>query len=136
MLIDALLVSALMAGTAGFVNAQSQVSTQSTAAAQSPVEKNFYNRNGKLLYTIDYYGEKELPAAVRDQVKAVYYDFTIMTVEEVKQADKHIYFVDLEDATRLKKVRVCDGEMEEVVDLVRGDAQASRSVNMAYLYLK
>ena len=93
-----------------------------TRAGEKVVTRNFYNKKGRLLYTIDYYGEKGLPVAVRAVVKSEYYDFSIVSVEEVKLDGRHIYLVDMQDATAIKTVRVEDGEMSVVTSLVRADA--------------
>ena len=60
--------------------------------------------------------------AVRAVVKSEYYDFSIVSVEEVKLDGRHIYLVDMQDATAIKTVRVEDGEMSVVTSLVRADA--------------
>jgi hypothetical protein len=106
-MIQALFLGALLAGTA------------SVASAQTTRE--FFDKKGRFLYSISYYGEKELPAAVREQVKPVYYDYTILSVEEVKLDDHSIYFINMEDETTLKTVRVNDDDMTVVSDLVRAD---------------
>lgn len=140
---NALLTGSLLAGTAGFATAQTagdvsmnrtlsgggagslrqgkSAGSHSVTTPGATVSRDFYDKKGRLLFTIDYYGEKGLPAAVRSLVKSVYYDYTIRTVEEVKFADGHVYLVDMQDDASIKTVRVADGEMEVVRDLVRGD---------------
>jgi hypothetical protein len=93
--------------------------TASIASAQTPTQREFFDKKGRHLYTIAYYGEKELPAAVRSLVKPVYYDYAILTVEEVKLGGKSIYFVDMQDSSTIKTVRVADGEIELVRTLNR-----------------
>lgn len=85
------------------------------------VTREFFNRHGKRLYSISYYGEKELPAGIRVQVRSVYFDYTIQTVEEVRVADKKIYLIDIRDDKTLKTVRYCEGDMDVVSDLNRAD---------------
>jgi hypothetical protein len=96
----------LLAGTAGFASAQTT--------------REFFDKKGRLQYTIAYYGEKELPVAVRSIIKPVYYDYTILTVEELRVEGRSIYFVDMQDANHIKTVQVSDGEMAEVRTLDRG----------------
>jgi hypothetical protein len=96
----------LLAGTAGVASAQTT--------------REFFDKKGRHLYTIAYYGEKELPAAVLSIVKPVYYDYAILTVEELKLEGRSIYFVDMQDKTHIKTVEVSDGEMAEVKTLDRG----------------
>jgi hypothetical protein len=107
MMIYALFTGVLLAGTAGLASAQTT--------------REFFDKKGRHLYSISYYGEKELPAAVREQVKPVYYDYTILSVEEVKLADHSVYFINMEDETTLKTLRVDDDEMTVVSDLLRAD---------------
>lgn len=97
----------LVTGTASLVSAQST--------------RVFYDKKGRVRFTIDYYSEKELPTEVRAIVKPVYYDYTILTVEEVKLNGRSIYLIDMQDSTTIKTVRVADGEMELIRDLNRGD---------------
>lgn len=85
------------------------------------VTRDFYDRQGKRLYSIAYYGEKGLPAGIRVQVRSVYFDFTIQTVEEVRLADKKIYLIDIRDDKTLKTIRYCEGDMDEVNELDRAD---------------
>jgi hypothetical protein len=97
--------AALLAGTATLASAQTT--------------RVFFDKKGHARYTIAYYGEKELPADVRAIVKPVYYDYQILSVEEVKLNGKSIYLIDLQDSSTLKTVRVADGEMELVKTLNR-----------------
>lgn len=135
-MMNALLSGAVLVGTAGFAAAQQagDVSINKAApggglvtaagryAATAPkLTRAFHDKKGNLLFTIDYYGEKGLPAEVRRLVKSEFYQYTILTVEEVKSPDMHVYLVDIEDDTTIKTVRVADGETEVVRDLVRAD---------------
>ena len=97
----------LVAGTAVVVSAQTT--------------RAFYDKKGRVRFTISYYGEKELPREVRAIVKPEYYDYAILTVQEVRTNGKSIYLIDMEDSTTIKTIRVEDGEMELVRTLNRGD---------------
>jgi len=125
MMMIALLSGVVLVGASGSVLAavggREGPGGPGTGAGEKVVTHNFYNKKGRLLYTIDYYGEKGLPVAVRTTVKSEYYDYSIISVEEVKVQGRHIYLVDMEDAATIKTVRVEDGEMELVRSLVRGD---------------
>jgi len=89
--------------------------------ASAQTTRVFYDKKGKVRFTIDYYGEGQLPRDVRAIVKPEYYDYAILTVQEVKTNGKSIYLIDLEDSTTIKTVRVADGEMELVRTLNRSD---------------
>ena len=79
-----------------------------------------YDKKGNWVYNIKRYDEKHLPTDVRAQVKSTYYDFSITHVEEVLINDETIYIVHLEDATKMKTLRICNGDMQEVQDLIKG----------------
>lgn len=97
----------LLTGAANLVSAQTT--------------RTFYDKKGRVRFTISYYSEKELPREVRSIVKPEYYDYTILTVEEVKLNGKSIYLIDMQDSTTIKTVRVADGEMELIRTLNRAD---------------
>jgi hypothetical protein len=79
-----------------------------------------YNRKGSREYTMRYYGEKKLPHEVRDIVKSVYYDYTILGVSEISFDDQPVYLVYIQDETHLKTVGVYDGEMQVIRNYKRG----------------
>jgi hypothetical protein len=68
---------------------------------------------------------KQLPVTIlknncpktRSQVKSVYYDYTITTVQEIIFPDHHVYLVNMEDETTILIIRICDGEMDVYKDL-------------------
>ncbi|GGB25227.1 hypothetical protein [Puia dinghuensis] len=110
-----LLSGLLLAGTAGVASAQ----TTSAPTTSTPTIREFFDKKGRHVGTIAYYGEKELPAEIRAIVKPSYYDYAILTVEEVRASGKTAWLIDMQDATHVKTVKVVDGEMEEVSSLRR-----------------
>lgn len=75
-----------------------------------------YGQTGNWVYTLRQYTAKELPADIRAQVKSWYYDDTITWVKEVIQPQSTVYLIHIENETRWKTIRVCEGEMEVVQD--------------------
>jgi hypothetical protein len=71
-----------------------------------------YDKKGNWIATTRYYTEKELPKDVRAQVKSVYYDFSISTVEEITFPEHLVYIIHMQDDTKWMNVRICDGEMD------------------------
>lgn len=71
-----------------------------------------YDKKGNWIASTRYYTEKELPKDVRAQVKSVYYDFTITTVEEITFPEHLVYIIHMQDDTKWMNVRICDGEMD------------------------
>jgi hypothetical protein len=81
-----------------------------------------YQGNGKWAYTINRYDyEKKLPEEVRVLVKKTYYDYTIRHIDEIYLAEQPntIYLVLIEDDKTFKTIRVCEGEMEEIHELIK-----------------
>ena len=72
-----------------------------------------FDKKGNWTATTRYYSEKQLPKDVRAQVKSVYYDFTITTVEEITFANHLVYIIHMSDETTWLNIRICDGEMDE-----------------------
>lgn len=79
-----------------------------------------YNLKGNWSYTIRYYGEKKLPADVRDMVKRTYYDYSILGISEIHFNQQTVYMIYIQDENHLKTIRIYDDEMEEVANYPRG----------------
>jgi hypothetical protein len=73
-----------------------------------------FTKNGWLIYTITYSTEKNLPADVRKIVKREYDDYTITMAIEVKENNRDIWVIKLDNSSEQITVRVEDGEMEQV----------------------
>jgi hypothetical protein len=78
----------------------------------------YYNPKGQFLYSIKRYAEKDLPKSIRHLVKSSYYDYNIISVEEVEVDNKTIYLVHVQDEHNSKTLRITDGEMEVIEELV------------------
>jgi hypothetical protein len=80
----------------------------------------FYDNKGRWVYTIKWYGEKDLPRSVRTLVKRTWYDHTITQVDEVLQGNAPVvYIVHMEDATSWINVRICEQEITETTEYVK-----------------
>jgi hypothetical protein len=75
-----------------------------------------YDKSGKWVFSILYYGENGLDSEIREIVKKIYYDYTITLVEEIHVPEKIVYLVHMEGKETWKNVRVTDGEMELIED--------------------
>jgi len=73
-----------------------------------------YNPRGNWSYTINYYGEKKLPADVRKTVKSTYYDYSIFGIAEVHFDEETVYMIYMQDDGHFKTIRVYNNEMQEV----------------------
>jgi hypothetical protein len=81
-----------------------------------------YKKNGEWLYTINSYDEKMVPEEIRALVKRAYKSYDIVHVKEidVPNQDNPIFLIYLQNATSIKILRVCEGEMEVLHDYIRG----------------
>jgi hypothetical protein len=82
------------------------------------MKRAFYDERGGWLTTIAGYTAEHLPADVRRQVHSVYYDYSILYVNEINVPGKPVaYVVQVQDKRAIKIVRVLDGEMEEIQEI-------------------
>jgi hypothetical protein len=73
-----------------------------------------YDSKGYWAGSIKYYNEEKMLREIRHVVKSTYYDYNIIYTQEVETADTKgmpTYVICLEDKTKIKMVRICDGEM-------------------------
>jgi hypothetical protein len=73
-----------------------------------------FTKKGNLIYHISYGYEKNLPDAIRKQVKSTYFDYDITRAIKVNEGNRIVWVVNLEDAKTLILVRLESGEMDEV----------------------
>ncbi|WP_133159370.1 hypothetical protein [Solitalea longa] len=73
-----------------------------------------FTKNGTMIYHLTYGFEKNLPKDVRAQVKRRYFDYTIMSVVNLKQDNRNIWLINLHDAVNIIGLRVEDGSMDEM----------------------
>ena len=70
-----------------------------------------YDCQGRPVYSILTYSERQLPADVRQEVRSRYYDYKIGWVKEVSQEGATAYVVHLDDSLSWKELAVQDGEI-------------------------
>src|SRR5215471_11364253 len=104
------------------VNAQSKTVNLENISATDKSETQIYDKKGKLLYTVYRYEENELPKEIRSTVKREYYDYDIVGVEEVQTPGNasSVYFVHVQNDSKLKLIKVYDGTTELVKEYKRG----------------
>jgi len=82
------------------------------------MKRAIYDARGGWLTTIAGYTAERLPNDVRRQVHSVYYDYSILYVNEINMPDRPIaYVIQVQDRRAIKIVRVVDGEMEEIQEI-------------------
>jgi len=74
-----------------------------------------YNKKkGYWLHTMRTYDETKMPGDLRHAVKSTYYDYEINLVHEIESPNAPVtYIVQLIGKTKVIKLRICEGEMEE-----------------------
>jgi hypothetical protein len=73
----------------------------------------FYDRKGHWQFSLILYSEDQLPADLRDAVKARYSDLSITLIEEVQTNNGMVYVVHLENKANIRIIRLSsDGEMD------------------------
>ncbi|AEV99017.1 hypothetical protein A4D02_10690 [Niastella koreensis] len=77
-----------------------------------------YNKRGNWLNSMRQYDETVLDREVRSAVKTVYYDYSIMLVEEIALPMKPLtYIIHMEDKTSFLNVGFRNGEMVEMTEI-------------------
>ena len=75
----------------------------------------FYDRKGDWVGSIKYYSQEKMPREIRHIVKSTYYDYNIISIQEVETIDSHgvpTYIVTVDNKTNIQLIRVSAGEME------------------------
>jgi hypothetical protein len=80
-----------------------------------------YYKNGRWLHTLINYDESHLAEDVRSLINENFDKFKITWVTEVHEADKVMYFVNIENEKRFKQVYVCNGEFGIYKDYRKGN---------------
>ncbi|MDQ6761597.1 MAG: hypothetical protein M3015_03095 [Bacteroidota bacterium] len=83
--------------------------------------KTLFSKNGKIIYTIYFGPEKQLPADIRGIVKSQYYDYKIIQVVNIMENQRQIWVVYMGGDLNYVTVRIENGEMEEVQNFKRAD---------------
>ena len=75
-----------------------------------------YTRSGQLIHSLKRYNESSMPTPLRSMVKPVYYDYSIVSVQELAKDLQAlpVYYVHVQQGLKYKIVRVYRNEMEEV----------------------
>jgi hypothetical protein len=82
--------------------------------ADGKTKRAMFTKKGGLVYSISYGNEKDLSPENRKLVKSTYFDYSITSAIEVKEDNRIVWIVRLEDADKMIIVRLENGEMEEM----------------------
>ncbi len=78
-----------------------------------------YHENGTWYWTLRTLNETQLPFDVRDLAKSTYYDFNILVAYEIEYETGVTYILKIEDKTRIKVLKIHDGEMDVTGDYIK-----------------
>jgi hypothetical protein len=85
----------------------------------------FYDCKGRWAGSVKYYKEEKMPSDLRHIVKSTYYDYNIMSVQEVETTDSPrdipTYIICIEDQDNIKQLKVNRGEIEVWKEFQRAD---------------
>ena len=73
-----------------------------------------YDRKGNWFGSVKSYGEEKLPRDIRHIVKSDYYDYMILSIQEIETIDSKgvpTYIINMQSNTEIKIVRIHEGEM-------------------------
>jgi hypothetical protein len=73
-----------------------------------------FDKKGRMIYSVSYGSEKQLPADVKNMITNTYENYTITGVAKVLQDDRKIWVAKLTGKFDYVTARVEDGEIEEV----------------------
>lgn len=73
-----------------------------------------YTAKGSVDYLIKRYQEKHLPVHLRNTVKSLYYDHSILAAKEIYINRRTIYIIHLSNSANAITLRICDGEIDEI----------------------
>ena len=81
--------------------------------------KALYRKNGQMIYHFAYGSEKNLPVDVHNMVKDTYPQYQITGVINVREYDREVWLVNLQDYDKLMIAQVENGKMSIINDLYK-----------------
>ncbi|UKJ06495.1 hypothetical protein [Solitalea lacus] len=82
-----------------------------------------YTKKGAIIYHIIYGFEKNLPMTLNSQVKGKYGAYSITSAINVKQNQRNIWMINLEDTKGYVLVRMADGQMDEMRKITKAQLE-------------
>ena len=80
----------------------------------------YFDRRGVYLYSLKYYGEKEIPRAAGDLIKMKYPDYEIGVVTEITDGEKTFFLVRISNPSFVRTLSVCDGRIDMIEEMING----------------
>ncbi len=80
----------------------------------------YFNQQGTFLYSLKYYGEKEIPRSTGDLIQKRYPDYRIDVVTEITDGEKTFFLVRIINPSFVKTLSVSDGRIEMIEEMING----------------
>jgi hypothetical protein len=80
----------------------------------------YFDRRGSYLYSLRYYGGKEIPRAAGDLIKLKYPGYEIGVVTEITDGEKTFFLVRIANSSFVRTLSVCDGRIDMIEEMVNG----------------
>ena len=74
----------------------------------------FFNKNGRIVYTIDFYLPEALPGYIKKMMMHSYREYVITSAAKILEANRQVWVVKLEGKKDFATIRIENGEMEQV----------------------
>jgi hypothetical protein len=82
--------------------------------------KAYFDRHGYFKYSLSYYEGKDIPRLAGELIHLRYPDYRINVVTEIYDGERTSYLVRVVNATNIKTLAVCDGQVEVMEEMVNG----------------
>ncbi|HEY0897115.1 MAG TPA: hypothetical protein VGE15_11235 [Sphingobacteriaceae bacterium] len=83
-----------------------------------------FGRRGAFIYDIGYGAEKDMPAALRSQVRKSFEDYAVTNAINVRQNGRNIWKISLEDSKNIVMLHAQDGVITEQERIEKGSPEA------------
>ena len=84
-----------------------------TFSTGGTLTRSLFNKKGRMIYSINYFSERQLPVDVKKMITNKYENYKITGAAKVLQDNRKIWIVKLADKFNYVTARLEDGEIEE-----------------------
>jgi hypothetical protein len=76
--------------------------------------KYLFNKNGRIVYTIQSFSAELVPADIKKMMLKYYRKYTITSASKIVESNRHVWVVKIDGKKSFATVRIEDGEIEEI----------------------
>ena len=107
-------------GTSGEYWFKSETGYQVSFLLNAQRHQAYFSQQGTYLYSLKYYGGKEIPRSTGDLIQKKYPDYRIDVVTEITDGEKTFFLVRIINPSFVKTLSVSDGQIETKEELING----------------